>query len=124
MHSFVADRGAGATYEGSRCSGVVTWLKSGRPYLTFSFSFGDLDPTAAAALETEVESSTPQNMWSATLITGNNLKKVAGYNHLTKQRTQDSRIKGISFRTYDDADRFAKALQHTILLCGGKPSPF
>jgi hypothetical protein len=121
MHDFVADRVAGATYEGRGCSGVVTWLKNGSPYLTFSFSFEDLDPKAAASLETDVSSSTPHNMWSATLITANNLKTVEVYDHLTKQRTQDSSIKGISFRTYEDADRFAKALRHAIVLAAGSP---
>jgi hypothetical protein len=42
MHDFVAERRPGATYEGSDCSGAITWLENGSPYLTFSFSFGGL----------------------------------------------------------------------------------
>jgi hypothetical protein len=64
-------------------------------------------------------------MWRATAVTTNNLKKVAVYNHHTKQNEQDdSVIEGIGFRSSEDADRFAKALRHAIVLCGGKPSPF
>jgi hypothetical protein len=51
------------------------------------------------------------------------LKKVEVYDNQTKQGTQDS-VEGIPFRTGEDADRFAKALRHAIVLCGGKASPF
>lgn len=124
MHSFVVDRGAGGTYEGSSCSGAVTWLEDGSPYYTFSFSFKDLDPNTAKSVQTVVSPPAIRNIWRATAVTTNNLKKVAVYNHQTKQSTQDSVIEGISFRSAEDADRFAKALHHTIVVCGGKPSPF
>lgn len=57
-------------------------------------------------------------------MTTNNLKKMGVYNHQTKQSEQDSVIEGITFTSAEDADRFAKALRHVIVLCGGKPSPF
>jgi len=125
MHSFAADRGAGATYDGSGCSGVVTWLETDSSlYYTFSFSFADLDPNTAKSVHTIISPPALQNMWRATAVTTNNLKKVAVYNYQTKQRVQDSVIEGISFRSDEDADRFAKALHHAIVLCGGKPSAF
>jgi len=124
MRSFVADRGASATFEGSGCSGAITWLDEGSSYYTFSFSFGDLDPNTAKSVHTVVSPPALQNMWRATAVTTNNLKKVAVYNHQTKQSELDSVIEGIPFRSDEDADRFAKALRHAILLCGGKPSPF
>jgi hypothetical protein len=126
MHSFAADRGAGATYEGSGCSGAVTWLETdGSLYYTFSFSLKDLDPESARSVQTVISPPALQNMWRATAVTTNNLKKVAVYNHHTKQNEQDdSVIEGIGFRSSEDADRFAKALRHAIVLCGGKPSPF
>ena len=100
MHDFVADRGAGATYDGSGCSGVVTWLeKDGSPYYTFSFSFGDLDPNTATSVHTVVSPPVLQNMWRAMAVTTNNLKKIAVYNHQTEQHTQDSVIEGINFRS-------------------------
>jgi len=125
MHSFAADRGAGSTYEGSGCSGAVTWLETdGSLYYTFSFSLKDLDPQSARSVQTVVSPPALANIWRATAVTTNNLKKVAVYNHQTNQHTQDSVIEGINFRTNEDADRFAKALRHAIVLCGGKPSPF
>src|ERR1700739_381554 len=65
MHSFVADRGAGATYEGSSCSGSITWLDGGNPSYTFSFSLGDLDPSSAKSQHTVVSPPAMQNMWRA-----------------------------------------------------------
>jgi hypothetical protein len=124
MKSFVADRGRGATYAGNACSGSITWLDKGSPYYTFSFSFRDLDPNTAKSVHTVVSPPALQNMWRATAVTTNNLKKVAVYNHQTKQSDQDSVIEGIPFSSSEDADRFAKALCRIITLCGGKPSPF
>jgi hypothetical protein len=116
---------AGATYDGSGCSGTVTWLENGIPYYTFSFSLKDLDPPSARSVQTVVSPPALQNMWSATAVTTNNLKKVAVYNHHTRQNEQDdSVIEGTVFRSAEDADRFAKALHHAIGLCGGKPSLF
>ena len=124
MHSFVADRGPGATYEGSGCSGSVTWLDTGSPYYTFSFSFGDLDPNTAKSVQTVVSPPAFRNVWRASAVTTSNLKKVKVYNHQTKETSQDTVIEGVSFNTSEDADRFAKALRHAIELCGEKPSPF
>ena len=124
MNSFVAGRGAGATYAGGGCTGAVTWLENGSPYYTFSFSLGDLDPNTPSSVHTVVSPLALQNVWRVTAVTTNKLQRVAFDNHQTLQRTQDSGIEGINFRTNEDADRFAKALRHAIVLCGGKPSPF
>ena len=124
MQSFVADRGSGATYEGSGCSGSITWLDNGTTNYTFSFSYGDLDPNTARSVQTVVSPPAVQDMWRATAVTTSNLKKVSVYNHQTNQHEQDSVIEGIPFRSSEDADRFAKALRHMIAVCGGKPSPF
>ena len=126
LHSFAADRGAGATYDGSGCSGAVTWWEAnGIPYYTFSFSLKDLDPQSARSVQTVVSPPALQNMWRATAVTTNNLKKVAVYNHHTRQNEQDdSVIEGTVFRSAEGADRFAKALHHAIVLCGGKPLLF
>jgi hypothetical protein len=124
MHDFAADRGVGATFEGSDCSATITWLYKGNPDITLSFSFGDLDPNSAKSVQTVVSPPALQNIWRATAATTNNLKKVTVYNHQIKQREQDSVIEGIPFRSSEDADRFAKALHHAIVLCGGKPSAF
>ena len=53
--------------------------------------------------------------------TTNELKKVVVYNN--QSREQQSWVE-ILFRSAEDADRFAKALRHAIVLCGGKPSAF
>ena len=53
--------------------------------------------------------------------TTDELKRVVVYSNL--EQTKQSWVE-ILFRSVEDADRFAKALQHTILLCGGKPSAF
>lgn len=124
MHDFVADRSADSTFDGNGCSGTITWSNDGRPYYLFSFSFKDLDPSTARSVQTIVSPPALQNIWRATAVTTNNLKKVDVYNYDTKQRVQDSVIEGISFRSSEDADRFAKALRHAIVLCVGKPSPF
>jgi hypothetical protein len=124
MHSFAADRGSGATFEGSGCSATITWLENGGPYYTFSFSFQDLDPNSAKTVQTIVSPPALRNMWRATAVTTNNLKRVAVYNYESKQRVQDSVIEGIPFGSGEDADRFAKALRHATVLCGGKPSTF
>ena len=124
MHSFAADRGDGATFEGSGCSAAITWLDNGSPYLTFSFSFKDLDPNTARAIQTVVSPPALQNLWRATAVTTNNLKKVDVYNHNSDVRSRDSVMAGITFHGKEDADRFAKALHNAILLCGGKPSAF
>jgi hypothetical protein len=124
MHDFVADRGTGATFEGSGCSGSITWLDKGSPYYTFRFSFGDLDPNTAKSGQTVMSPPPALQMWRATAVTTNNLRKVDVYNHQTNQRTQDSVIEGIPFSSVDDANRFAKALRRAIVLCGGKPSAF
>lgn len=124
MRSFAADRGAGATFEGSGCSGSITWVDNGNPEYAFSFSFKDLDPNTAKSVHTIISPPALENMWRATAVTTNNLKKVAVYHYGTKEHTQDSVIEGIPFRTTEDADRFAKALHHAIVLCGGKPSAF
>jgi hypothetical protein len=123
MHSFVADRGSGATYEGKDCSGTITWPdKNG--CTSFSFSFKDLDPNTAKSVQTVVSPPALMNMWRATAVTTSNLKKVVVYDSHTKGSTQDTVIEGISFLTSEDAERFAKALRHMIVVCGGKPSPF
>jgi hypothetical protein len=125
MHDFVADRGTGATFEGSGCSATIVWLGlDGRQYLSFNFSLKDLDSNTASSVHTIVSPPASSNMWRATAVTTNNLKKVAVYNYDTKETVQDSVIEGIPFRSSEDADRFAKALRHAIVLCGGKPSPF
>jgi hypothetical protein len=124
MHSFVADRGTGATYEGSECSGTITWLEGGNPNYTFSFSLSDLDPNTAKAHQTVVSPPALQNMWRATAVTTNNLQKVKVYNYHNQQNSQDTVIEGIPFYSSEDAERFAKALRHAIELCGGNPSAF
>lgn len=124
MHSFVADRGAGATYEGSECSGTITWLEGTNPNHTFSFSFSDLDPNTAKSHQTLVSPPVLQNMWRATAVTTNNLQKVNVYNYHTKQSSQDTVIEGIPFYSSEDAERFANALRRAIELCGGKASAF
>ena len=56
MNSFVANRGAGATYAGGSCSGAVTWSENGRPYYTFSFS-----GSAQEFVETRILGYFPKN---------------------------------------------------------------
>jgi len=124
MRDFVADRGAGATFEGNDCSATITWLYNGNPDQTFSFSFADLDPNTARSVQTIFSPPGLKNMWRATAVTTNNLKKVVVYDYQSKQRVQDTVIEGIPFMSSEDADRFAKALRHAIELCGGKPSSF
>ena len=124
MRSFAADRASGATYDGSGCSATITWLYNGGPQYTFSFSFEDLDPNSARAVQTVVSPPALRNMWRATAVTTNNLKKVAVYNYQNKQNEQDDVIEGIPFSSKEDADRFAKALRNAVVLCGGKPSAF
>jgi hypothetical protein len=124
MHNFVVDRVTGATFEGTGCSGSITWLDTGNPYYTFSFSFGDLDPNIAESQQTVVSPPALQNVWRASAVTTNNLKRVKVYNYQTKENSQDSVIEGISFYSNEDAERFAKALRRAIVLCGGKPSTF
>jgi hypothetical protein len=124
IRTFVADRGAGATLEGSGCSATIIWLENGRPIYSFSFSFKDLDPNTARSVHSIISPPALYNMWRATAVTTNNLKKVAVYNYDSKETVQDSVIEGIPFRSSEDADRFAKALRHAIVLCDGKPSPF
>ena len=124
MNSFVADRGVGSTYAGGGCSGAVTWLKNDSPYYTFSFSLGDLDSNTVTSVHAVVSPPALQNVWRVTAVTTNKLQKVAFDNHQTEQPTHDSGIEGINFRSNEDADRFAKALRHAIVLCGGKPSAF
>lgn len=124
MHSFVAGRGTGATYEGSECSGTVTWLEGGNPNYTFSFSFSDLDPNTAKSHQTVVSPPALQNMRRATVLATNNLQKVQVYDYHKKQSSQDTVIEGIPFYSSEDAERFADALRRAIELCGGKPSAF
>jgi len=124
MHSFAADRGSGAAFEGNGCSATITWLDNGSRYYTFSFSFDDLDPNSTRAVQTVASPPALRNMWRATAVTTNNLKKVDVYNYQTKQSVRDSVIDGIPFSSNEDADRFAKALRHATVLCGGKPSAF
>ena len=84
MHSFAADRGAGAIYEGSGCSGTITWSTKDTEYYSFKFSFGDLDPKAAESVQTVISPPGLQNMWRAAAVTTTNLKKVAVYNLLPR----------------------------------------
>lgn len=123
MHSFVADRGSNATYDGRGCSGTITWPDS-EGYTTFSFSFKDLDPNTAKSVQTVVSPPALRNIWRATAVTTNNLKKVVVYDSHKKESTEDTVIEGIPFLASEDAERFAKALRHMIVLCGGKPSAF
>jgi hypothetical protein len=125
MHSFSAAEGAGSTFDGTDCSASITWLDSnGSPTYVFRFSFKDLDPNSAKSVQTVVSPPGLQNMWRATAVTTNNLKKVAVYNYSSKLQVQDNVIEGIPFYRSEDAERFAKALRHAIVVCGGKPSPF
>jgi hypothetical protein len=117
MHDFVADRGAGATYEGKDCSAVTNLSDEIGTRVTFSFK--DLDPNTATSVHVVV--SRAGNVFMAKADTTNELKKVVVHNNL--EQTQQSWVE-ILFRSAKDADRFAKALRRAIVLCGGKPSAF
>jgi len=121
MHDFVADQGFdGLTFEGKDCSAVITF--SDEIGTSVSFSFKDLDPNTATSVYVEVARSAPRSVFMVKAETTNGLKKVVAYDSLSKQ-TQQSWVE-ILFRSAEDADRFAKALHHAIVLCGGKPSAF
>jgi hypothetical protein len=129
MHNFADDRGSGANFSGSGCSGVVTWYKTSSKtpdnvQFTFSFSFKDLDPNSVHSVHTIISPPADRNMWRATATTTNNEKKVDVFNYITQQHEQDDVIEGIPFYSGEDAIRFAKALRRAVTLCGGKSSTF
>ena len=120
MHDFVADQGFdGLTFEGKDCSAVINFSDEIGTIVTFSFK--DLDPNTATSVHVVVSRAALRNVFMAKADTTNELKKVVVYN--SWEQTQQSWVE-ILFRGAEDADRFAKALRHAIVLCGGKPSPF
>ena len=120
MHDFVADQGFdGLTFEGKDCSAVINFSDEIGTRVTFSFK--DLDPNTATSVHVVVSRAVRRNVFMARAETTNELKKVVVHNGL--EQTLQSWVE-ILFRSAEDADRFAKALRHAIVLCGGKPSAF
>src|SRR5215472_5358424 len=113
LHDFVAAQGFdGLTFEGKDCSAVIKF--SDEIGTSVSFSFKDLDPNTATSVHVVVARSAPRDVFMVRADTTNGLKKVVVYDSLSGEQIQ-SWVE-ILFRSAEDADRFAKALRHAIVL--------